>query len=209
MAQVTSGIHSILSVPAIYDLAQTLMGASRNRNWMQREFIRAKAGERVLDVGCGTADILSVMPEVDYVGFDISEPYIAKAKARWGSRGEFHAEFLDSARVEQYGKFDLILATGLLHHLDDDEVDSLFKTLAKGLKKGGRIITVDGTYVPGQNPVARFVISQDRGRSVRSPEAYTALAKAHFGSVAGRVEPRAWIPYTYWIMRISQEPLVA
>ncbi len=84
-----SGIHSILSVPAIYDLAQTLVGASQDRNWMQREFIRAKAGERVLDVGCGTADILSVMPEVDYVGFDISEPYIAKAKARWGSRGEF------------------------------------------------------------------------------------------------------------------------
>ncbi|WP_064806821.1 MULTISPECIES: class I SAM-dependent methyltransferase [unclassified Rhizobium] len=203
MAQITSGIHSILSVPAIYDLAQTIMGASRNRNWMQREFIRARPGERVLDVGCGTADILSVMPEIDYVGFDISEPYIAKAKARWGKRGEFHAEFLDSARIEHFGKFDLILATGLLHHLDDHEVDSLFETLAKGLKPGGRIITVDGTYVQGQNPVARFVISQDRGRSVRRPEAYTALAKSHFGNVEGWLEPRTWIPYTYWIMRIG------
>lgn len=174
---------------------------------MQNEFIQAKPGERVLDVGCGTADILSVMPEVEYVGFDISDAYIQRARARWGHRGTFHAKLLDKAVAEPLGKFDLILATGLLHHLDDDEVHGLFETLALALKPGGRIITVDGTYADGQNPLARFVISKDRGQSVRSPEAYSALAARRFKAIKGWVEPRLWIPYTYWIMRL-ESPLV-
>jgi len=203
MAQITTGIRSILSNPAVYDFAQTMMGASRNRVWMQNDFIQAKRGERVLDVGCGTADILSVMPEVEYVGFDISEAYIERARARWGQKGTFHAHLLDKSTVAPLGKFDLILATGLLHHLDDHEVHSLFETLAIALNPGGRVITVDGTYVEGQNPLARFVISKDRGQSVRTPEGYTALAKRQFNAIEGWVEPRTWIPYTYWIMRLG------
>ena len=203
MAQITTGIRSILSNPAVYDFAQTMMGASKNRVWMQNEFIQAKPGERVLDVGCGTADVLSVMPDVEYVGFDISEAYIERAQARWGQRGTFHAQLLDKPAVETLGKFDLVLATGLLHHLDDHEVHGLFETLAVALKPGGRVITVDGTYVDGQNPLARFVISKDRGQSVRTPGAYSTLAKQHFEAVEGWMEPRAWIPYTYWIMRLG------
>lgn len=202
MAQDTSGIRAILSNPTVYDFAQTLMGARRNRIWMQREFIKARPGERILDVGCGTADILSVMPDVEYLGFDISAPYIEKARSRWGEKGQFHARLLDKATLAGLGTFDLILATGLLHHLDDPEVDELFDAFASGLKPGGRIITVDGTFVLGQNPLARFIVGQDRGKSIRTPEGYTELARRHFGDVTGWLEERAWIPYTYWIMQI-------
>lgn len=202
MAQDTSGIRAILSHPAVYDFAQTMMGAKRNRIWMQREFIKARPGESVLDVGCGTADILSVMPDVHYVGFDISSPYIEKARKRWGGRGQFRDQLLDKRALAGQGKFDLILATGLLHHMDDAEVDELFDALASGLKPGGRIVTVDGAFVAGQNPLARFVINQDRGKSIRSPEEYTKLAKQHFTDVTGWLEERTWIPYTYWIMQI-------
>lgn len=206
MAQDTSGIRAILSHPRIYDVAQLLMGASRNRRWMQQQFIQAKPGDRVLDVGCGTADYLSVFPEVTYVGYDISQPYIDSARRRWGHRGQFYAQYLDEAALEAHEPFDLVLAMGLLHHLDDHEVTDLFKILEKALKPSGRIITVDGCFSKGQNPVAKFIIQQDRGKSIRSPEAYEALARASFTKVEGTLVERAWIPYTYWIMRIS-EPL--
>src|SRR3954453_16788133 len=161
------------------------MGSSRNRRWLQREFIQAMPGERVLDVGCGTADILTVLPDVDYVGFEISERYIARARARWPRRGQFHAQYLDRAPVKSLGTFDLILATGLVHHLEGDEVYSLFETLAEGLRPNARIIPVDGCHVDGQNPVARFIIDHDRGRNVRTPDAYVALAQKSNADVRG------------------------
>jgi SAM-dependent methyltransferase len=201
MAQDTSGWRALLGHGWAYDVAQKAMGGSRTRRWMQREFIRAMPGERVLDIGCGTADILTVLPDVDYVGFDISEPYIARARARWRLRGQFHAQYLDRATLESLGKFDLILATGVLHHLEDEEVGALFEMLADGLRPTARIITVDGCHVRGQNPFARFLINHDRGRNVRTPDAYATLARRSLADVRGWVIHRTWIPYTYWIMR--------
>jgi SAM-dependent methyltransferase len=171
---------------------------------MQRDFIRAVPGERVLDVGCGTADILTVLPDVDYVGFDISEPYIARAQARWRLRGQFHARYLDRRMLKSLGTFDLILATGLLHHLEDDEAVALFEMLADGLRPNARIITVDGCYVERQNRLAQFIINHDRGKNVRTPDAYATLARRSLGDVHGWLVHRKWIPYTYWIMRVGR-----
>ena len=179
VAEDTRGLKAILSRGWAYDLTQSVLCGSRTGRWMQREFIQAMPGERVLDVGCGTAAILSVLPDVDYVGCDISEPYIARAKARWGTSGRFHVQHFNRATLESYGKFDLILATGLLHHLDDDQVRMLFEALPAGLNPKGRIVTADCCYVERQNLIARFIINQDRGRNVRTPQQYAALRDSH------------------------------
>lgn len=204
VAEDNSGLRALLTHGWAYDLAQGLMGGARTRRWMQREFIQAMPGERVLDVGCGTADVLSVLPEVDYVGFDISRPYIERARARWGQRGRFFAQHLDRDTLMSLGEFDLILATGVLHHLGDDEVGALFETIARGLKPRGRVITADGCHAERQNPIARFLIGRDRGQNVRTPEAYTALARESLADVRGWLIHRRWIPYTYWIMRAGK-----
>jgi hypothetical protein len=57
MAQVTSGIRSLLSSPIVYTAFQNLMGARQGWVDFVQEFIRVKAGEALLDVGCGPADI--------------------------------------------------------------------------------------------------------------------------------------------------------
>lgn len=192
-----------MSHPVVYDFAQSVMGADRNRRWMQQVYFRARSGDRVLDVGCGTSDILSVLPDVDYFGFDVSQPYIERARDRWGNRGHFYAAMLDADALSGLGEFDLILATGLLHHLDDNEVRHLFQILVPALKPGARIVTVDGTFVPGQNRLARWIISKDRGQNVRTPEAYTKLARESYSEVKGHLIHRSWFPYTYWVMEIG------
>ena len=206
MAQGTSGVRAALTHGWAYDFTQRLLGGARTRRWIQREYIRARPGERVLDVGCGTGDILSVLPDVDYVGFDVNERYIARAKARWGLRGQFFARHIDRNAIESLGTFDLILATGLLHHLEDDEANALFETLAGALRLNARMITVDGCYVERQNPIARFIINRDLGKNVRTPEGYARLARRSLTDVHGWIIHRAWIPYTYWIMRAGTAP---
>jgi SAM-dependent methyltransferase len=194
----------LLSHGWAYDLLQYALGGARTRRWIQQEFIRARAGERVLDVGCGTADVLSVLPDVEYIGFDISEAYVARARSRWGSRGRFYAQQLDRDAMMSLGAFDLVLATGVLHHLGDHELTTLFELLPSALTRAGRIVTVDPCFVDKQNPIARSLIKNDRGKYVRSPQAYVALATSSGLDVRGSLIHRKWFPYTYWIMQINK-----
>ena len=96
---------------------------------------------------------------------------------------------------------DLVLAIGILHHLDDDQARALMRTAHAALKPGGRFISLDGTYVDGQSTIARALISRDRGQSIRTPEAYRALGEAEFDKVEARVRTdMLYVPYTHYVM---------
>ena len=180
------------------------MGAKRAREWIARDLIRPFPGMRILDLGCGPGQILSFLPvDVTYVGYDMSAEYIAAAKAKFGARGTFHCRLLEQAEVATLEPFDLVMGIGVLHHLDDGAARQ-FMTLAKaGLKPGGRVLTVDACFTPGQNPIARFLISKDRGQHVRNEAGYRALAEGIFTSIAGAVTHWVWIPYSHWNMECS------
>jgi SAM-dependent methyltransferase len=204
MAQVTSGVRAVLSHPSVYEAFQRIMGATRGRERIVHDLIRPFPGMRILDLGCGPAEILGFLPaDVTYTGYDMSAEYIAAAKAKFGGRGTFHCRLLEQAEVATLEPFDLIMGIGVLHHLDDSTARQ-FMTLAKaGLKPGRRVLTVDPCYAPGQNPIARFLISKDRGQHVRNEAGYRALADGIFTAIAGAVTHRAWIPYTHWNMECS------
>ncbi len=70
-----SGVFSILRRPAIYGFVQWVFCAKRNRAWFAKTYLRARPGERVLDIGCGTADIFNYLPSVEYVGFEPNANY--------------------------------------------------------------------------------------------------------------------------------------
>lgn len=205
MSQLTSGIHAILSKPAIYNLFQNAMGAVKVRRDFVRDFVKPTKNIRILDIGCGTAEILHCLPaDIEYWGFDISPQYIEAAKECFGSRGHFHCGLIDSEMLHAMPKFDVVLAIGVLHHLDDDEVHSLFALARAAMKDDGRMVTLDPCFSEDQNPIARFLISKDRGQNVRVAEGYRALATASFGKIKGLVRHRAWIPYTHWVMECSK-----
>jgi SAM-dependent methyltransferase len=200
-SQVTTGIRAVLSHPAVYDTMQRLMGAQQLRVQNVRNHVRPFPGMRILDLGCGTAGILAALPpDVHYVGYDMSPHYIDAARRRYGDRGTFHCRLLEEAEVADLEPFDLVLGTGVLHHLDDATARRFMATAASALRPGGRIYTVDPCLAPGQNPIARFLISRDRGQHVRDSQGYLALAPSFAERVTGRLVHRAWIPYTHWHM---------
>ena len=200
-------MKALLERPALYRLFARAVGAERGRSTYVKEYVRPGVGERILDIGCDPGDILDHLPRVDYVGFDINSSYIESARNRYGTRGQFNCARVSSGPIlaDQEGTFDIVLATGVLHHLDDAEAGELFGIAARALRKGGRLVTFDGCFVDGQSRAARYLISNDRGRFVRRPEGYVGLASRVFDSVVPHIRSDLLrIPYTHIILECAK-----
>ena len=191
--------RSALAAPAVYRLFARLVAGER---WFVVDYLRPRPGDRILDIGCGPAQVLKRLPDtVRYVGIDISERYIAHARARFGGRGQFICKPLRDVAADEPASFDTALLYGLLHHLDDEEAGQALRLAATLLKPGGRLVTFDGCYVPEQSALARFIISRDRGRHIREPAEYVRLARAAFATVEPTVRHDLLrIPYTLLVM---------
>jgi len=200
MVQVTHGVRGVLSHPFVYSAFQSLMGAHRSRQKFVANYVKPFPGMKILDVGCGPADILGYLPDVDYWGFDISEAYITQAKTRFGQRGRFNCKQLQFEDLAALPKFDVVLALGLLHHLDDAVALVVLQLGHEALKPGGRLLTIDPCLDPSQNAVARFLVRSDRGQNVRNKGEYQTLAEKVFSSPRVEVRHQAWIPYTHCFM---------
>lgn len=194
------GVRTILARPSVYELWSSLVGARNGRSTLVREYARPVEGARVLDLGCGPGELVRHLGEVDYVGVDMSEEYIAAAKRLFGKQGDFRIG--DATRLDaSLEDFDLVLAFGVLHHLSDGEAESLLRGAARALGKGGRFVSVDPTFVPRQSRAARFLVSKDRGEHVRVPDAYEALAARVFANVRRAVRTDLLrIPYTHCVL---------
>jgi len=198
MGETTTGVRAILSSPRVYELWATLIGGEQQRRTLTRDHFKTQPGERVLDIGCGPAELLPHLGAVEYTGIDISPSYIAAAKSRFS--GDFRVG--DATRIdEDLRDFDVVLSFGVLHHIDDAGVERMFAGAARALKPSGRMVTVDPVFEPGQHRIARAVISRDRGQHVRSKERYAELARTAFGDVEWTVRHDLLrFPYSHCIL---------
>jgi len=71
-----------LAVPIVFETYQALIGAPSCYHRIIREYVKAVAGEAVLDVGRGTGVSLDSLPQpIAYTGVDLSDSYIERARA--------------------------------------------------------------------------------------------------------------------------------
>ncbi len=203
MSQVTHGVRAVLSNPKVYDFFQWMMGAKQARSIVSSVYIKSRSGDYVLDIGCGTAEIRWLLSNVEYFGIDPNPDYIYAAKNRFRtlSRCTFLCTTIDEVVLDALPKFDIVLATSVLHHLSDEEVVRLAKLAKAALKENGRLVTLDPCYAEGQSPIARFLISRDRGQHVRDAEGYRALLSCVFDSITTDVRhDLGRFPYTHLVM---------
>jgi SAM-dependent methyltransferase len=191
-------IRPILDRPFFYELHNTLIGATYRSQILLRDYVRTQRGDRILDIGCGPGNMVPFLPECRYVGVDMNKDYIDRARARFGDRAQFSCRRVSEHTVQEMGAFDIVLALALLHHLDDSEADDLFRLGFAALKPGGRMITMDGCYWPGQSRIERYLLDRDRGRFVRSEKGYLKLARGRFSQVRRHLRAGLLrIPYSH------------
>lgn len=114
------------------------------------DWLEARAGERVLDVGCGDGYYAWRISRTGarVTGIDLHEKRLAFARKHYGGG---LAEFLtlDAERADlAAGSFDKAMSLCVMEHLDDDE--RVMRNIGRALKPGGRFVfSADSLSHPG------------------------------------------------------------
>ena len=212
MAEIRSGLRHVLAKPIVHDLFQHLVGAYAWRRKFIAHFVSPiiKAGDKVIDIGCGTGELLRYLPaNISYYGFDRNPDYIEAARKHFSGRNAiFECKSVDHDMGSQYPKFDIALAIGLMHHLDDSEATMMLHSARNILSANGSLFLLDPTFTPEQSKLSRFIVSKDRGQNIRTPEGCIKLCAEVFPEVQCSVDMQPlWIPYAGVVIRCSAEKL--
>jgi len=173
-------IEVLLGRHYVYRTLRKLTGSDRvNREFVEK-YLRPQSGDRVLDLGCGPADVFAWMPQVRYTGVDGSADYIAAARRRYGDQATLICGNVSDLALRHFAPFDAIICLGVIHHLNDDEVLGLLQCARNLLKPSGRFVSYDPCFTEPQHRVARWIHRHDRGNFVRFDHQYEDLISRVF-----------------------------
>jgi len=105
------------------------------------ELLSPKAGERILDVGCGTGQLTARIADegAEAVGIDNSKAMIEEARRRF-PRLEFLVE--DAHCFDFPEPFDAVFSNAALHWITDP--DRMVECISRALKPSGRLVVEFG-----------------------------------------------------------------
>jgi ubiquinone/menaquinone biosynthesis C-methylase UbiE len=107
------------------------------------KLLQPKAGEKILDVGCGQGELCREFAEkgVQVVGVDSSRKLIDIAKKR-SARFNIHYRVADAGNLEgmQDGTFDA--ACSILALQNREDLEAVAKEMSRVIKRGGRLVWV-------------------------------------------------------------------
>ena len=199
MSEKKGNFYSLLLNSYFYNFSQYIVGATAFRKKFI-EKLNIKKNAKILDVGCGTSTVLKFLNEPEYYGYDVNIDNINYSRKKYGNLGNFYNKVFTEKELNHLPKFDYIFLFGFIHHLNDNDIISLLKILKYSLNESGCICSIDGVFEPKQNPLARFLISKDRGQFVRTKEGYINLTKDIFFSLETEIIHWKFFPYTYMTM---------
>lgn len=111
---------------------------------LQREWLGDLRGKRVLEIGCGAGNILTMdiaRAAGEYVGVDLQADRVRKLQEKLAVAGLAHARARagDVLQMEgSDGKFDVVYAGSVLHAFAD--IDGAARALGRLLKPGGVLV---------------------------------------------------------------------
>ena len=198
MSQRTSKIYNLINSPWFYIFFQKIMsGTSFRKKIIIKNIKNSKV--KVLDIGCGPAEVLNYIPNSVYYGYDIDQRSINYAKKKYKDKNHhFFCKKFRKSEIKKLPKIDYVILFGIVHHLNDEEVKNLFELCKKVMKKNAVLLTEDPILIKNQNPIARFLIKNDRGMNIREKSNYLKLVSAYFKNIRAKITHQFFVPYTWF-----------
>ena len=103
------------------------------------EVLSPAAGERILDLGCGTGHLTAELADAgaDVVGLDSAPGMIEEARASYPDLEFVHA---DARSMTFDGGFDAVFSNAALHWIRDEDQDAVIAAVRDALEPGGRFV---------------------------------------------------------------------
>jgi ubiquinone/menaquinone biosynthesis C-methylase UbiE len=149
--------------------------------------LQLRAGEAVLDVGCGTGTLALharrlVGPAGLVAGIDAAHEMVARARRKAASAGlsvHFELASADSLPFPD-ASFDVVMCTVTLHHLPRWMRAATLREMRRVLKPGGRVLLVD--FVFGKRRTVAGLLHHHVGMKARDFEELVSGAGMHVKS---------------------------
>jgi trans-aconitate methyltransferase len=165
------------------------------------ELLEAKAGEQILDVGCGTGHLTTKIATsgAQVTGVDQSAEMIHQARSAYPA---LHFEVMDARKLAFSENFDAVFSNATLHWIKEPE--QAVASIARVLRPGGRFVAEFG----GKRNVAAVEAAIERAwpkaglpQPVPNPWYYPSLAE-----YAGLLEKHG-LEVTYGLLFDRPTPL--
>lgn len=192
--------YALAGLDTLSDLSERLVQwASPERAYIAEllRLVMLKSGDRLLDVGCGSGDLLAMAaahePGAIFVGLDPDEDALELASHK--IPGTIHAAELYQGVVEKLPfddeSFDIVTATRLLVKLDARTRAEALRECWRVLRPGGRLLVADWLQEP--NGIGALItypwrLIRDRffSGSDNTPTVAEAIAIARFHPAESR-----------------------
>lgn len=121
---------------------------------------------RVLDLGTGDGRLLAMLaadrPALRGVGLDFSGVMLTAARERFAGDARFELVEHDlSAPLPDLGRFDAVVSSMAIHHLEDDRKRTLYAELPGLLEPGGVFANFEHVAAPSERLHAAFYAAID------------------------------------------------
>jgi len=193
----------LLSRPFFYKTWKSLVTSQNRTSDLAERYLSVPAGSQVIDLGCGVGDFACFFTDHStYVGVDSNPYYIKIARQTVNSdKAIFLEGDVGNIDLSQFGNFDLVMMSGVLHHLDTKTALAALTEAKKLMSDSGRFFAIEPVFEPGQSLIARLTIASDRGQYVRDTEGYRNVLSQLFEEVEIDVRHDVIrIPYTHAVI---------
>lgn len=127
---------------------------------LEQLLTRIHPGDRVLDLCCGTGDILvkiaELCPDTSFVGVDLSEEMLKLAQNRITEKRLKNIKLVKGditnlSTIESHS-FDMVSSTMALHHLEStDDLNKCFSEISRLVKNDGALFLFDFVHIRNES----------------------------------------------------------
>ena len=168
-------VHQLSRVPLVFDILRWMLegGHHTQKSILKKELFPLSG--KILDLGCGTGILANLFPKDLYVGIDENSDYISEAKKK-NPFHEFQVMKGQNLTWEE-NTFQIVLVSGVLHHLNDQEAKVILKEISRVLDKnsGYLFLWEDIPIRKSFNLIGKLVQYYDEGKFIREESEYRFL----------------------------------